>query len=70
MQEWKKIVVSEEKTEIWGVPNLYKGRCAPETPLAKKLRGPNFTLAVLHPETPLAKKLSFPKSALDPSKCM
>ena len=37
-------VVNEEKTEIWGVPNLYKGRCAPQTPLAKKIENFNLTL--------------------------
>ena len=50
----------------YDISHIYiRGRCAPKTPLAKKIEGPNFTLGALHPGTPLAEKLSFPKSALD-----
>ena len=48
-------------------PTFILGSAAPLRLLYRKnLRGPNFTLGVLHPETPLAEKLPFPLSALDP----
>ena len=42
----------------YDISHIYtRGRCAFKTPLAKKSRGPNFTLGALHPGTPLAEKI-------------